>query len=310
MDDVTLQINISPGDINYAHLTVPALVSQHTNIKKRLLVVDRCRPQKTTILDPDVRFPAEKFEKDAQTITSIANNLLAVGVVSDLYFLDPGDPVIKRLSEKYLRGLYETTHGAGGMVNMGYWIGFDLPNTKYLLHYDGDIMLYQQPGYDWVKNAINEMEPKPEVLMAVPRLCPPIAADMPSAHEGRPFQSYDNYWINDWFSTRHFLLDKRRLEKCLPLVRGRVMIELLIRKYAGRAFPLDPEILMFKSLSPRGVKRLMLKSQNVWLLHPVIKSPAFLEKLPQIIAAISAGKYPEEQKGLENIDLDAWLKFL
>jgi hypothetical protein len=310
MDDVTLQINISPGDVNYAHLTVPALVNRHSDIKKRFLVVDCCRPQKSTILDPDVRFPVEKFEKNVEAIVAVAKALLADGTVSDVYFLMPDDPLVVYISKIYLRGLYKNTHSAGGTANMSYWVGIFLPDTKYLLHYDGDIMLYQQSGYSWVTEAINEIESKKEAIMAVPRLCPPLAVDMPSAHEGRPFQSYDKYWLNDWFSTRHFLLDKHRFDKHLPLVNGKIMLELLIRKYANKAFPIDPEILMFKSLGGRGCKRLILKNEKAWLLHPVNKGPEFIVNLPQILSAITAGKYPNEQKGIEDINLDAWGKML
>lgn len=60
MNDITLQVNLSAGDVNYAALTVPALVQQHADIKKRLLVVDCCRPQKSRIMDPDVKIPHKK----------------------------------------------------------------------------------------------------------------------------------------------------------------------------------------------------------------------------------------------------------
>lgn len=312
MQDITLQINISPGDVNYADLTVTALVNQHTGIKKRLLVVDCCRPQKTKILDPDTRFPQEKFEHGVEKITVISKQLLAKNIVSDVYYIKPGDPNIDRLSTKYLRGLYKTTHSAGGTANMGYWFGMDLPDTRYVLHYDGDIMLYQKPGFNWPVEAIKQMELNPDALIAVPRLCPPLTrpgTDLPSLHEGRPFESHHDFWKNDWFSTRHFLLDKQRLNKYLPLVRGKVMMELLLRKYSNKAFPIDPEILIHKSVAPRGGKRLVLKSEDAWILHPVDKSQLFLDALPEFIKAIAAGKTPNEQRGNENIILDAWLKY-
>jgi hypothetical protein len=312
-DQVTLQINISPGDINYARLTVSALVNQHLEIKKRLLVVDCCRPQKTHILDPDTRFPAEKFERDTEEIIRIANQLLEENIVSDVYFLKPDDPIIDHLSKKYLRGLYKTTHGAGGMVNMGYWVGFDLPDTRYVLHYDGDIMLYQKPGYKWVDEAIAYMEQEPDVFVAIPRLCPmpkdPVY-DIPSFHEMRAAISTAHYWKNDWFSTRHFLLDKQKFDRYLPLVRGKVMLELLVRKYGKKAFPLDPEIVMFKSIGPRGGKRMVLKSHDAWITHPIDKSAGYLKILPQIIRAITNNRYPDAQIGNENMNLEAWSEFL
>jgi hypothetical protein len=310
ISNITLQINISPGDINYAELTVTALVNQHIDIKNRLLVVDCCRPQKTKILDPDVRFPAKVFEENVEKIISISKHLLANKVVTDVYYIMPDDTLIDHLSKKYLRGLYKTTHGAGGTANMAYWAGIELSKTRYVLHYDGDIMLFQKPGFNWVTEAINYMEPHKNILIAIPRLCPPADEDIPSLHEGRPFTSLPGYWLNDWFSTRHFLCDKQKLESYLPLVRGKVMIELFLRKYGNRAFPIDPEILLFKSVAPRGAKRLVLKSKDAWLLHPVDKSPSFLKMLPNMLNAIKEGKYPVEQKGVENIKLDYWTKFL
>lgn len=313
LDDVTLQINLSAGDVNYAHLTVPALVRQHAGIKKRLLVVDCCRPQKTSILDPDIRFPLVEFEHKVDQITKISKELLANGIVSDLYLVKPEDPIIPYLSKKYLRGLYKTTHGAGGMVNMSYWVGFDKPKTRYLLHYDGDMLLYQKQGYSWVKDAIDQMVKFPESVFSIPRLCPPVedlSYDLPSLQEGRINKSYQNYWANDFFSTRQFLLDKERLNCFLPLVQGKVMIELLIRKFTHRAYPLDPEILMMKSIGGRGGKRLVLKNRDAWILHPMEKSKLFIDNLPELIALIAAGKCPEEQKGYENLKLDAWINFM
>lgn len=310
MNDVTLQINTSPGDINYAELTVAALANQHADIKKKLLIVDCCRPQKTKILDPDVRFPINDFEQNVEKIINISKRLLANNLVTDVYYVKPGDPIMDYLSKKYLRNVYKATHGAGGTSNMSYWAGLDLPDTKYVLHYDCDIILYQKPGFNWVKEAINHIQDHKNILMAVPRLCPPVDKDIPSLQEGRPFTSFPNYWINDWFSTRHFLFDKQKLKNYLPLVRGKVMIELLLRKYGNRAFPIDPEILLYKSVGPRGAKRLILKSEDAWLLHPINKSRLYLDALPQIISTITKGKYPQAQKGYENINLESWLEFL
>jgi hypothetical protein len=311
MKDITLQINLSPGDVNYAQLTVPALCKHHEIIEKKLLIVDRCRPQRTKLVDPDQRFPEEKFKLGVEEITEISENLLRRKAVTDIYYLDPNDPYIAVLSKKYLRSIYKTTHSAGGTANMSYWLAMELPQTRYVLHYDGDIVLYQKPGYNWTDEAISYMQAEPDVLMAVPRLCPPLNKDndIPSLHEGRPIHSYTNFWKNDWFSTRHFLLDKERLNAYLPLVRGRIMTELLLRKYGNRAFPIDPEILLHRSAAPRGAKRLVLKNENAWLLHPTDKSQAFLNILPQLIKTISMGKSPEKQRGFENIITAAWEEY-
>jgi hypothetical protein len=311
-NDVTLQINVSPGDIKYAEITITAIVNQHADIKNVLLIADCCRPQKTKIMDPDVKFPKIEFEKRVEILIEICDRLLKNGVVTDLYYFYPEDPYRQILAKKYLRGMYDSTHGAGGMVNMGYWIGWDIPKTRYILHYDADILIYQRPGFSWVNEVISAMNNLDHVLMAVPRLCPPVKnnSSLTSLHEERPTVEFENYWLNDWFSTRHFLIDKEKLNKYLPLVQGKVVLELLARKYLNRAFPLDPEIIFFRTLAPKGVRRLILKSEDAWLLHPIDKSENFINILPQLIKQINEGKTPDEQRGYENMKLSSWVNFL
>lgn len=311
IDEVTLQINLSPGDINYAALTVPALVANHRDIKKRLLIVDCCRPQKTKLVDPDRKFPIHIFDEKVRKITDISENLLKNNIVTEVRYLFPNDPIFKELSKKYLNNIYDCTHAAGGTANMSYWAGIELIKTKYVLHYDGDIILHQKDGYSWVNEALNYMAMEEGIIAAVPRLSPPINnSDLPSLNEGRPLLSFEKYWLNDWFSTRHFLLDKAKLNNYLPLVRGKVKLELLLRKYGRRAFPIDPEILLFRSLGSRGCKRLMLKNEGAWLIHPTDKPDRFIEIIKDIIIEVAKGNYPAQQSGCENIDIDAWIKFL
>jgi len=311
-ENITLQINLSPGDVNYAGLTVPALVKQHPDIGKRLLVVDCCRPQKTKLVNPDTKYPLAAFNENVERITAISNALLKNKTVTDVYYLKPGDGLFKHLAKKYLNNVYDCTHGAGGTANMSYWAGMELPETRYVLHYDGDMLLYQKPGYLWYHEALDYLANDAKNIFAVPRLCPPVnypIIDAPSLHEGRPFEALENYWKNDWFSTRHFLFDKQKLAPFLPLVRGQLMLELLLRKYGRRAFPLDPEIVLFRSVGGRGGKKIILKNTDAWLLHPATKPQAYLNLLPQLIEAVTNGKTPDVQRGNENINLEAWMNY-
>lgn len=310
-NNITLQINISPGDVKYASLSVPEIVSKHPSIKERLLIVDCCRPQKTKLVDPDKRFPKDIFDKNVETIKDIAKMLLVANIVSRVYYLFKDDEIIDVLAQKYLGGAYHTTHSSGGTANMSYWAGIELAKTQYVLHYDGDILLYQKEGYDWALIAADLLYKNENAIIAVPRLCPPVPnLDAPSLNEGRPFSSDKDYWVNDWFSTRHFLIDKHKLQRFLPLPTFKIRLELLLRWVTRRAFPIDPEILMFRSIGRRGGKRLILKSQNVWITHPVIKNEAFVEHLPKIIGLVNQNQYPKGQIGKEDMVLEDWLNFI
>ena len=310
-ENVTLQINTSPGDVAYAHITIPALVKQHQTLNNRLLIVDCCRPGRSKLIDPDKKFPWPIFSKKVAAIKEIAEDLLNKKIVTQVVYLEPNAPLFNLLSKKYLNGWYKNTHSSGGTANMSYWAAVELPQTKYVLHYDCDILLYQKPGYSWVNDAMERFKEDPNIIMAVPRLCPPVKGlDAPSLNEGRPFSSHYAYWKNDWFSTRHFLMDKERFSSYLPLVKGKVLFELLLRKYGKRAFPLDPEIIMFKSMAPKGAKRITLKNENAWILHPLNKPPEFIEALNDIVPFVTDGKFPLAQAGKENIELASWLEYL
>ena len=312
IENITLQINISPGDIDYAHLTVPALVKKHLDISKRLLIVDCCRPQKTKLVDPDVKFPLKLFEEKVEKIISIAEQLMKDGIVTDIYYIKPNDPLIRKLSKKYLSGIYDCTHSGGGTANMSYWAAIELPQTKYVLHYDGDLLLYQKEGYSWVDEAMRYFNDNDKIITVLPRDAPPsldIFNDMPTYHEGMPSENYESYWLNEFFSTRHFLIDKERLAPFLPLMQGRILVETLFRKYGRRVFPRDPEIVLFSRLSSRHAKRLILKSGDAWMLHPTSKPKEYIDILPKMITLIDAGISPKKQHGYADITLEEWKSF-
>ncbi|MCB9283012.1 MAG: hypothetical protein H6563_02975 [Lewinellaceae bacterium] len=127
-----------------------------------------------------------------------------------------------------------------------------------------------------------------------------------SKHQGRPFEDHGDYWTDDWFSTRHFLLDREKLVSYLPLVRGKIKLELIARKWLKRAFPLDLEIILFQSVGGRGGRQVILKDSDLFMVHPTEKGDPFVDHLSEIIHQVEAGHYPEGQQGPENIQLDAW----
>lgn len=311
--DFTLQVNLSPGDVSYAAITAKKLALQHMSIATRLLVVDCCKPQKTKLVNPENRFPEPQFSQRVEQIILIANKLKTEGYFTEVKFLFPADPLFKLLSKKYLNNIVHTTHGVGGTAQMAYWTGIELATTRYVIHYDGDMILYQEPGYSWWLEAVECMEKEPNAILAIPRHAPPniLTGDLPTHREGTEIIAKKGYWLHNWFSTRFFLIDKFRLTNELPLVRGRVKLELLLRKYLRRAFPLDPEIIMFRRLGlEKGKRRLILKSTKAWALHPHSKPKLFVDLVQKIYESVETGVFPQEQGGFEEIDLELWAKFL
>ena len=123
--NVTLQINLSPGDIRYAEVTVPRLIDQHRDdVAEVLLIVDCNRPGKTKIFDPDTRFTPQIFSERVAKIKGITQKLKASGAVDTVHYLEPDSSLYKEISKKYLRSLTSATHDYGGCALMAYLAGF------------------------------------------------------------------------------------------------------------------------------------------------------------------------------------------
>ena len=313
--DVTLQINLSAGDAAYAEQTVPLLVRAHPGVARRLAVVDCCRPQRTRIFDPERRLPEAAFRERLERVRTLALRFQREALFDEIVWLEPGAPDFRRLAARYVRPWMTETHDYGGCAFMGYWAALDFPTTRFVLHYDADMCLYQALGFDWAAEAQRLWTNYPQAIAATPRISPPgfarsPAEDAPSLHEGRPAERVRDGWLNDWFSTRCFLLDRERLEPHLPLVQGFRAIEYRLRRAIDRGYPVGPETLLHFVLGPRGKRRLNLADERAWLLHPQSKPPAYLALLPAILTAVQAGRAPSAQRGHSDLDLPAWEKFL
>jgi hypothetical protein len=101
MNGLTLQINLSSGDLAYADRTVPALIAAHPEATERLLIVDVCKPQRTGIVDPEKRFPEPAYSQRATAIVELAEKLRTAGKVDRVIVLRPGDPLFRQLSRRY-----------------------------------------------------------------------------------------------------------------------------------------------------------------------------------------------------------------
>lgn len=313
--DTTLQINLSPGDIAYAALTVPALSAAHLNtVDHRLAVIDCCRPQATKIVDREARFPEGLFGERVEQISGVAEKLRREGHLDEVAYLRPSDPLLATLAQKYTGSWVCETHDYGGCGLMSYFAALELPRTRYVLHYDADVLLHQRTGFDWGGHGRRLMAGDRRIVAVTPRTSPPFATEMnlpdgPSRYEELSHQPTEGGWLNTWYSTRCFLVDRERLAPYLPLVQGRMLLETLAVRCLNRGYPRSPEIMLHRQVGLRGGLRLTLSTTAAWILHPLTKPPRYLELLPRIASAIARGDVPLVQRGNPEVDLAGWERY-
>lgn len=303
----TLQINLSAGDAAYAAVTLPRLLRAHPGCAERLLVVDACRPPRTRIYEPDQRVPLGPWRERLARVRAVAAQLLAEGQADRIETLEAGDPRFALWAARYQRPWMRASHDYGGCAAMAYWAGFDLPRTRYVIHYDADMWLHQAPGFDWSLAALAVWGEHPAAVAAAPRTSPPgFTLDAPTLHEGRRASRTPAGWLNDWFSTRCLLLDRERLAPHLPLIGPLWGFQLALRRWARRGYPPAPELVLHRALGRNRHHCLHLADERAWLLHPIRKDAAYLDLLPRLGPAVDRGAVPPSQRGWADIRVAEW----
>jgi hypothetical protein len=317
MDDaITLQINVAAVDVSYAQHIVPALAASHRAVcREIILTVDGCKPQKTKMTDPAVRCREPQFSRDVEALRALGESLLRQGTVDRVVHLTPGDPWLAEVTRKYSGRWIHETHDYGGRPITGYWAGVEAARTRFVIHYDGDMFLYQEPGFDWAASAIPFLDRQPNAVSASPRLTAPYAARIPygdsaSSHEGVPLAPTEGGWKQFFFSTRVFLIDRQKFERYLPLGRGRALLEQLAVKTLRRGFPRSAEKMFWTTVGGAGGYRLILSTEKAWVLHPGWKPDGYADAVPSILASVARNRVPDEQLGKTEVQLDAWRAFV
>ncbi|MBD2452899.1 hypothetical protein H6G80_02120 [Nostoc sp. FACHB-87] len=233
MSAITLQINLCPGDIAYAELTVPRLVKMYRPFCTHILaIVDCCPPQTTQFVNAIKKFAPDEFAQRVSVLEKILIGWQQEGLFDQVVYLKPDSNIFAGLSKRYLRGIVQETHDAFGHALMSYMAALDIPKTKYILHFDADILMYTQPGSTWLEEACDRLEKDSTLVAVSPRISPPpthpdldpeIAPALPNHPESGWLSTWKTHsveggWLSDWISNRCFLVDKERLQKLQPLI--------------------------------------------------------------------------------------------
>jgi hypothetical protein len=346
LQEITLQINLSAGDLEYGERTVSALVATHRpDVREVVIVADGCRPHSTPLLDASNRFPAAGFTARLERLHALCDTLRSSGLVDRVTWLEPEPSALRALNAKYCATPSTRSHDHLGHAFSAYFLGWETARTRYVAHFDADIVLWQQRGFHWLHAALDALSHDDTLLAASPRIAPPPATDAmvePNAAGSGwlptwPLERVKNGWRSPWFSTRCHVIDRDRLAAVLPLrsLRGpradrraamldRTLTPIyeagwlarkpgrIARSLAARIppFPLPPEVLLHESAQARGFACLYLEDPRAWFIHPDTKSEAFLRLLPRLLSAAGQrGECPPAQRGVSGVQLAAWEGF-
>lgn len=289
--DITLQLNLCAGDLAYAEETVPALVATHRpDVREVLIVADACHPQSTPVLHSPSRFPAAGFAERVARLRALCARWQSEGLVDRVEFLEPQSARVRELNRKYSGRATPWTHDHLGHAFSAYFAGWESARTRYVLHFDADILLHQATGFSWLQAAVAVLESESKVLAVSPRIAPPLpgAGELRMVRPGEPGCGWvsswrltpdSRGWRSDWFSTRCHVMDRERLAALLPLTpqRGPMadagsewLNRCLFPLYNARAWVTDEPAAGRRKLADRLVRRLAYRTLPPFPLPPEV----------------------------------------
>ena len=339
--DVTLQINLSAGDLAYGAQMVASLAHIHRrDVREIVVVADLCRPASARDFHAASRLPAREFSHRLQRLRELCAALEADRTVERIVFVTPDAAALTALNQRYAGVATARSHDHLGHAFSAYFAGWDCARTRYVAHFDADIFLWQAPGFSWIAAAIDALQRDETFLAVSPRIAPPPATDtlLDPQHAPEcwspswPLHRSEAGWSSPWFSTRCHLIDRDRLSRVLPLGnpapdRHAATFDRWLRPfYDLRAltgpqrsrlarrllrnvppFPLPPEVLLHEHAQRRGFSCLYLATPEAWFIHPDTKPERFLRLLPKLLQHVTVrGTYPPAQRGLSSVQFAAW----
>ena len=153
----SLSIMVARTDIPFMMHTIPHLVRTcNFPFKQRMLAVD------TAPLTGDkVNRPGTGT---MEQLRAYCDQLLSSGVVDTVVDFNYSDDYRQKVYRQHFGSDIKPTHNYKGYPILGTIFGIkELTESDYMLHFDSDMLLHQDPNYSWIEEAIKLLQKYPEV---------------------------------------------------------------------------------------------------------------------------------------------------
>jgi hypothetical protein len=297
-----LSILVARIDTRFMLHTIPHLVrSCRFPFARRFLMVDTAPLGRRYRKRPGIG--------TAEELQACCAQLLQAGVVDAIVPIDYSPGYRRRIYRKHFAGPMRRTHSNGGYPILGSIAAVEESRADYLVHFDSDMLLYQEPGFNWIDEGIRLLREHPDIVAVLPRSGPPHRDGRLRQQEetGEAFQTdARGLYCFKTFTSRVFLIDRRGFDRVLPLRPRLPVVELLRNYLTGYNTMPEWEVMVGYRLRETAFVRADLASTRAWTLHPEERGERFEAMLPDVIARIESGSYPPEQGGYYDLQLDLW----
>jgi hypothetical protein len=307
----SLSILVARTDLPFMMHTIPHLVKMSNfDFSQRILFIDTAPLSGDKVGRPGIG--------TLEQLRACCEELLNNKVVDKVVDIDYSPTYHDQVYVKHFGSRIYKTHNYKGYPILGTIFHIETAESDYMLHYDSDMLIYQESDHSWIDEGIKLLQQHSEVMAVRPLTGPPT--DNGSIYQRVSYeQDPDGFYKFKFFSSRVYLIDRKRFDKLLPLTilwrsyRQKILNELptkmktILNNTTGKGNLDSWEIMVSKKLETTPYVRAVLDSPLAWTLHPIDRSPQFIQALPGIIEKIESGWYPQEQAGHYDLQLKYWL---
>jgi hypothetical protein len=290
---VTLQISLSPGDLQHAHAVLPhQLRTWAGQVDEILLTLDTLPPRGTT------RF-GRGWTEQGPALARLLEDQVSLHANAHIAEVDYGQEVRRELADRFFGGRAVPEKDSRGGPFYSYFYGLAHARHDDVLHLDSDL-LFGGGSQRWIGEAQDLLATRADVLAVNPLGGPPLH-DL-SRWPDPPLDEHIRAFRCTSISTRVFFVDRRTLEERvfpLSLRRPRRLRSRVKAKMHGNPSVAMPEDLLTDALHANAMIRadLLGSPPGMWSVHPLVRTPAFYATLDELVRRIEAGDVPDAQRG-------------
>ena len=312
VDSCSLWIMVARIDVAFMMQTIPNLVRMcnHYFVEK-VLAIDTASLSGEKAQRP--------HQRTIEQLYDCCERLKALGIIDKIITIEYSKKYHQKIYKKHF-GIpwIKETHNYKGYPILGSMFCMEEAKGDYFLHFDSDMLLYQKKGFDWIAKGIDILNKYPEIMWIRPAAGPQTKANNIYDEYCAEKNSTGFYKLKG-FSSRCYLIERRRFEKILPLKiiwakkqgkkKDRLPRQFIkISNYITGSGILDSwENMVSESINRKSFYRADIFPENAWTLHPHTRSDEFINNLPLIIEKIEKGWFPKEQAGYYNLKLQYWV---
>jgi len=278
--------------------TLPHIVRQHS-----------CEFESKTLIIDDLPLKDGSFPDD-QPCWNIFSDFCAAlekhGIFTSRMYLSRVS-TDARIIRKHFRRVPGYVRDYRGVPLCGWIAGLECATSTFHVHFDSDVFVYQAPGFDWIAEGMALLRQESEILFVAPHPGPPrrdgVLLDQTEHHCAGPSSNFRF----TTFSSRRFLVERRRFESLLPLPLTIASRRIWLQSLFAKRSPLETwESLVSRRMSEAGLYRAHLNTRSAWALHAPDHGSDFIQLLPFLIRSVERGWCPSEQAGRYDLNLGIW----